>query len=179
MDAAAKMGAEEGKKVWGATEWRKIAAKVRSGAVWDEAIAAYGGEGKIDGDVINALYVLPLAPFFVCLVLVVVICCRGRQRLIIGWNRVTLLLAHSQDQTVTQKKIEAYLSAAPNLLSTDDDTKGVVQRVKLVELYILHVLPRVGDWEYAREFAHMSGDLDDEQKEVRPILEIERAKNVF
>lgn len=83
-----------------------------------------------------------------------------------GWNRVTLLLAHSQDQTVTQKKIEAYLSAAPNLLSTDDDPKGVVQRVKLVELYILHVLPRVGDWEYAREFTHMSGDLDDEQKEV-------------
>lgn len=104
-------------------------------------------------------------PFFA----VVIYSGGGRQRLIIGWNRVTLLLAHSQDQTVTQKKIEAYLSAAPNLLSTDDDTKGVVQRVKLVELYILHVLPRVGDWEYAREFTHMSGDLDDEQKEVRPI----------
>lgn len=65
MDAAAKMGAEEGKKVWGA-EWRKIVARVRSGAVWDEAIAAYGGEGRIDGDVINALYVtvLPPPPFF-------------------------------------------------------------------------------------------------------------------
>lgn len=50
------MGAEEGKKVWGAQEWRKIVARVRNGAVWDEAIAAYGGEGKIDGDVVNALY---------------------------------------------------------------------------------------------------------------------------
>lgn len=68
MDAAAKMSAEEGKKVWGA-EWRKIVARVRSGAVWDEAIAAYGGEGRIDGDVINALYVvavLPRPPFFFC-----------------------------------------------------------------------------------------------------------------
>lgn len=97
-----------------------------------------------------------------------------------GWNRVTLLLAHSQDQTVTQKKIEAYLSAAPNLLSTDDDPKGVVQRVKLVELYILHVLPRVGDWEYAREFTHMSGDLDDEQKEVHPIqTSLEKSSKYF
>lgn len=50
------MGAEEGKKVWGVQEWRRIVARVRSGAVWDEAIAAYGGEGRIDGDVVNALY---------------------------------------------------------------------------------------------------------------------------
>lgn len=65
MDAAAKMSAEEGKKVWGA-EWRKIVARVRSGAVWDEAIAAYGGEGRIDGDVINALYVVTVLPPFFC-----------------------------------------------------------------------------------------------------------------
>lgn len=80
---------------------------------------------------------------------------------------VMLLLAHSQDQTVTQKKIEAYLSAAPSLLGSDDDPKAVSQRVKLMELYILHVLPRVGDWEYAREFTQMSPDLDEEQKDVR------------
>lgn len=79
-----------------------------------------------------------------------------------------LLLAHSQDQTVTQKKIEAYLSAAPSLLGSDDDPKAVSQRVKLMELYILHVLPRVNDWEYAREFTQMSPDLDEEQKDVRP-----------
>lgn len=81
MDAAAKMGAEEGKKVWGA-EWRKIVARVRSGAVWDEAIAAYGGEGRIDGDVINALYVVTiLPPPFFCL------SSDGRRMLIIygGW----------------------------------------------------------------------------------------------
>lgn len=58
LDAAAKMGAEEGKKVWGAAEWRKILARVRSGAVWDEAIATYGGEGRVDAEVVNALYVL-------------------------------------------------------------------------------------------------------------------------
>jgi hypothetical protein len=77
-----------------------------------------------------------------------------------------LLLAHSQDQTIAQQKIEAYLSAAPSFLGSDDDPKVVSQRVKLMELYILHVLPRVGDWEYAREFTHMSPDLDEEQKDV-------------
>lgn len=75
-------------------------------------------------------------------------------------------MAHSQDQSVTQKKIEAYLSAAPNTIGTDDDPKGISQRVKLVELYILHVIPRVGDWDYAREFTNTSPDLDDEQKDV-------------
>lgn len=134
LDAAAKMGAEEGKKVWGAAEWRKILQRVRSGAMWDEAIATYGGEGRVDAEVVNAL--------------------------------VTLLLAHSQDQSVTQKKIEAYLSAAPNTIGTDDDPKGISQRVKLVELYILHVIPRVGDWDYAREFTNTSPDLDDEQKDL-------------
>ncbi|CAZ82970.1 unnamed protein product [Tuber melanosporum] len=134
LDATAKMGPEEGKKVWGAQEWRRIVSRVRSGAVWNEAIQIYGEEGRIDGDVVNTL--------------------------------VMLLLAHSQDQTVTQKKIEAYLSAAPSLLGSEDDPKAVSQRVKLMELYILHVLPRVGDWEYAREFTQMSPDLDEEQKEA-------------
>ncbi|KAG0643555.1 hypothetical protein HOY80DRAFT_1007377 [Tuber brumale] len=134
LDATAKMGPEEGKKVWGAQEWRRIVSRVRSGAIWNEAIQTYGEEGRIDGDVVNTL--------------------------------VMLLLAHSQDQTVTQKKIEAYLSASPSLLGSDDDPKAVSQRVKLMELYILHVLPRVGDWEYAREFTQMSPDLDEEQKEA-------------
>lgn len=134
LDATTKMGPEEGKRVWGAQEWRRIVSRVRSGAIWNEAIQTYGEEGRLDGDIVNTL--------------------------------VMLLLAHSQDQTVTQKKIEAYLSAAPSLLGSDDDPKAVAQRVKLMELYILHVLPRVGDWEYAREFTQMSPDLDEEQKDA-------------
>lgn len=59
LDATAKMGPEEGKKVWGAQEWRRIVSRVRSGAIWNEAIQIYGEEGRVDGDVVNTLYAAP------------------------------------------------------------------------------------------------------------------------
>ncbi|KAI5779684.1 hypothetical protein EDC01DRAFT_621019 [Geopyxis carbonaria] len=77
----------------------------------------------------------------------------------------TLLLSHSPDQTITQKRIETYIGATPIALSPEEDSKSVLQRVKLTEIYILHVLPRVGEWEYAREFTQLSPDIDEEQKE--------------
>jgi hypothetical protein len=55
LDATAKMGPEEGKRVWGAQEWRRIVARVRSGAIWNEAVQAYGDEGRVDGDVVNTM----------------------------------------------------------------------------------------------------------------------------
>lgn len=39
-------------------------------------------------------------------------------------------------------------------------------RLKLLELYTLHVLPRNEEWDYAREFIGMSEILDDERKEA-------------
>ena len=39
-------------------------------------------------------------------------------------------------------------------------------RLKLLELYTLHVLPRNEEWDYAREFISMSEVLDDERKEA-------------
>jgi hypothetical protein len=38
--------------------------------------------------------------------------------------------------------------------------------LKLLELYTLHVLPRNGEWEYARDFIMMSEVLDDERKDA-------------
>ena len=80
--------------------------------------------------------------------------------------RVMLLLSHSADQRPTQRRLEAYMSASSSLMGNDDDPKAVAQRVKLMELYILHVLPKVDEWQYAREFTQGSNDLHDEQKEV-------------
>ena len=63
------MGPEEGKKVWGAQEWRRIVSRVRSGAIWNEAIQTYGEEGRVDGDVVNTLYALPceiILSMFIC-----------------------------------------------------------------------------------------------------------------
>ena len=39
-------------------------------------------------------------------------------------------------------------------------------RVKIIELYTLHVLLRNGEWDCAKEFITISGDLDDERKEA-------------
>ena len=39
-------------------------------------------------------------------------------------------------------------------------------RLKIVELYTLHVLPRNEEWEYAREFIQMNELLDDERKDL-------------
>jgi len=39
-------------------------------------------------------------------------------------------------------------------------------RLKLLELYTLHVLPRNDEWDYAREFINISEILDDERKEA-------------
>jgi hypothetical protein len=81
-------------------------------------------------------------------------------------ERATLLHSHCPDQSITQKRIETWLGAAPSPLSQDEDPKSMLQRSKITEIYVLHVLPRVEEWEYAREFAQMSPDIDDEQREV-------------
>jgi len=80
---------------------------------------------------------------------------------------VMLVLAHGNDQTITQKRIEAFLAESPAM---NEGPRALVQRVKLMELYILHVLPRVDEWDYAREFTQMSEYLDAEKKEVHLML---------
>lgn len=99
--------------------------------------------------------------------------------------RSTLLLTHSPSQRLNQSKLETYLSAtahptfdiASHLSSptymqrrkshTGTDTpRDLNTRIKLLELYTLHVLPRNDEWDYAREFISMSEVLDDERKEA-------------
>jgi len=58
------------------------------------------------------------------------------------------------------------MSASSSVMGLDDDPKALAQRVKLTQLYVLHVLPKVDEWDYAREFTQGCGDLDEAQKEV-------------
>ena len=100
-------------------------------------------------------------------------------------SRATLLLAHSPSQKPNQARLETYLSsmAHPTFDITSHLTSPAHHRrasatpgtntprdlqtsLKLLELYTLHVLPRNGEWEYAREFIMMSEVLDDERKEA-------------
>lgn len=55
FDAAVKMSPDEGKRIWGGQDWRRIVGRVRNGLIWEEVVEAYGGEGNIDADVVIAL----------------------------------------------------------------------------------------------------------------------------
>lgn len=55
------------------------------------------------------------------------------------------------------------LRAQANGTSTPRDLNS---RLKILEIYTLHVLPRNSEWEYAREFITMSEILDEERKEA-------------
>lgn len=96
-----------------------------------------------------------------------------------------MLLNHSPSQTTNQQRLETYLSSfgQPQLdiaehlrtgsqrqrtrpTNGTDTPKDLNSRVKIIELFTLHVLPRNEEWEYAREFISLSEVLDEERKEV-------------
>lgn len=102
--------------------------------------------------------------------------------------RATLLLSHSPSQTFNQQRLESYLASygQPDLDVTShlqnsptgkkkqrlrdingaDTPKDLSARVKILELFTLHVLPRNDEWDYAKEFINLSEVLDDERKDV-------------
>lgn len=100
---------------------------------------------------------------------------------------MTLLLNHSSSQTLNQQRLETYLSAygqpdldiatrlensisdnRPHLSGNGgtDTPKDLNARVKIIELFTLHVLPRNEEWDYAREFIRLSEVLDEERKDA-------------
>ncbi|KAL1965714.1 hypothetical protein VTN77DRAFT_5214 [Rasamsonia byssochlamydoides] len=152
------LGPEEGKQAFGQKEWKALVNKVRDGEIWEEIVRiGYRGlEGSVDADVV--------------------------------YNLATLLLNHSSSQTLNQQRLETYLSAygQPDLDITahlqdspsgsqrhhlprnggTDTPKDLTARVKIIELFTLHVLPRNEEWDYAREFIRHSEVLDEERKDV-------------
>lgn len=107
-------------------------------------------------------------------------------------HRATLLLTHARTQKLNQKRLENFLAASsnPNLdfahhfqsptsprlssrhrspskaRSGADTPRDLNARVKILELYTLHVLIRNNEWDYAREFISVSSVLDDERREA-------------
>ncbi|KAM4054649.1 peroxin 26 [Hirsutella rhossiliensis] len=164
LNAILDMEPDEGKETFGNQEWRALCAKVRDGHVWEEVVrhGYHGVEADVDSDVVI--------------------------------NLATLLLAHARDQTLNQRRLETYLASsnAPNLDLADklagspapasrmghryrspapgtsgaDTPRDLNARVKILELYTLHVLLRNNEWDYAREFISVSSVLDDERREA-------------
>ncbi|KAL8719207.1 MAG: hypothetical protein Q9225_003761 [Loekoesia sp. 1 TL-2023] len=145
LNAIIELGPEEGKAAVGSKKWREVAAKARDGSIWDEVVQiGYGGiEGNVDADVVS--------------------------------NLATLLLSQSASQITNQQHLENYLATSdlsrtprPEQHSTNgtNSLRDLASRIKILELYILHVLPANEEWEYARDFLQMSDILDNEQKEA-------------
>lgn len=161
LNAIVELGAEDGKAAFGTQEWRSLVSKVRDGGVWEEVVKnGYRGvEGDVDADVVI--------------------------------NLATLLLAHAPHQRLNQTRLEAYLAASlhPNLdiasrlaqsngtprrransasrsAGGTDTPRDLNARVKILELYTLHVLLRNDEWDYAREFISNSEVLDEERKDA-------------
>ncbi|KAJ5918588.1 hypothetical protein N7466_010580 [Penicillium verhagenii] len=157
LSAIVELGPEEGKNQFGQKEWKTMATQVREGGIWENVvqIGYRGREGSVDAEVV---YVL-----------------------------ATLILNHSSSQALNQQRLETYLSSygQPNLDLADrldasgdfqqqrisaasgtDTPKDLAARVRIIELFTLHVLPRNEEWEYAHEFINLSEVLDEERKEL-------------
>ncbi|KAE8154731.1 hypothetical protein BDV25DRAFT_94343 [Aspergillus avenaceus] len=155
LNAIIELGPEEGKAMFGHKEWKAISTKVRDGEIWETVVQmGYKGlEGSVDADVV--------------------------------YNLGTLLLNHSPSQKLNQQRLETYLSSygqpnldieehlensssekSPVLQNGGTDTpRDLAARVRIIELFTLHVLPRNEEWDYASEFINMSEVLDEERKE--------------
>ncbi|KAI9930469.1 hypothetical protein MW887_011223 [Aspergillus wentii] len=156
LSAIVDLGPEEGKQIFGQKEWKGISSQVREGGIWETIVRiGYKGlEGSVDAEVV--------------------------------YNLGTLLLNHSPSQALNQQRLETYLSSygQPNLDIAEhlqnspsgtrrarpnggtDTPKDLAARVRIIELFTLHVLPRNEEWEYAQEFINLSEVLDEERKDV-------------
>jgi hypothetical protein len=122
---------------------------VRGGGIWEDVVQTgyYGIAEDVDADVVI--------------------------------NLATLLITHAPSQKLTQDRLEAYLAAS--LVSNSPYSSPVgasTQRspinaprssntiLRLIEIYVLHILPRNGEWDYAREYVSMSETLDNARKEA-------------
>ncbi|TGO36831.1 hypothetical protein BHYA_0113g00040 [Botrytis hyacinthi] len=159
LNAILELDPAEGKQAFGTSQFRALVAKVRDGEVWEEVVknGYHGIEGDVDSDVVI--------------------------------NLATLLLAHARTQKVNQTRLETYLATSntPSLSMSQSSTptatnpfpgskrrsqpgtdtpRDLNARVKILELYTLHVLLRNNEWDYAKEFITISEVLGDERREA-------------
>lgn len=168
LNAAIDLGSEEGAREFGQKQYRDILKLVQNGEVWEQVVqdGYRGREDSLDAEVV--------------------------------YNISTLLLTKAQDQTVNQTRLETYLSSPTHASQSDLSTqvseslrnghrtpmngtstpKDLSSRIKIIELFTLHVLPANNEWEYARSFVSNSDILDDERREafLQTLAELEEAK---
>jgi hypothetical protein len=168
LNAAIDLGSEEGAREFGQKQYRDILKLVQIGEVWEQVVqdGYRGREDSLDAEVV--------------------------------YNISTLLLNKAQDQSVNQSRLETYLSSPTHAAQVDLSThvseslrnghrtpmngastpKDLSSRIKIIELFTLHVLPANNEWDYARSFVSNSDILDDERREafLQTLAELQEAK---
>ena len=70
------------------------------------------------------------------------------------------------DRFETSSHASAEFQPTPVRAGGTNTPRDLNSRLKIIELYALHVLPRNEEWDYAQEFISMSDVLDDERREL-------------
>ncbi|KAB5558565.1 peroxin 26 [Coniochaeta sp. 2T2.1] len=168
LNAIVELDPDEGKDAFGTQEWRQLVSKVREGEVWEEVVrdGYHGVEGDVDSDVVINLATLLLAH-------------ARTQSLNQKRLESYLAAANTPNLDLSGRFGNSNHSAEPsparhrsphkgksNLPSGAATPRDLNARVKILELYTLHVLLRNDEWDYAREFISMSSVLDDERREA-------------
>ena len=114
-------------------------------------------------------------------------------------HRSNLLLQNAQDQQINQSRLETYLSSSASSMNMNnsvdfsaafdqsngsfhsngmDTPKDLNSRIKILELFTLHVLPQNDEWDYARSFVSNSDILDEERREafLQTLAELQEVK---
>ncbi|KAJ4376844.1 hypothetical protein N0V85_008990 [Neurospora sp. IMI 360204] len=167
LNAVLDLNSDEGKDAFGTQEWRALCHKVREGEVWEEVVrnGYHGSEGDVDADVVINLATLLLG---------------HAKTQTLNQKRLEnyLAAARTPNLDLTDRlgggpagSASSAFLARPSSKSGAaghgaDTPRDLNARVKILELYTLHVLPRNDEWACAREFINMSAVLDDERKEA-------------
>ncbi|EHY56294.1 hypothetical protein ABEF92_007347 [Exophiala dermatitidis] len=163
LNSIIDLGLEEGKEQFGEKVYKGIVRTVQSGDIWEQVVrdGYQGREGSVDAEVV--------------------------------YNLSNLLLGQAPDQKVNQARLETYLSSSSPSSSSQLDLdlsahlsnnnagsgngrrsgmdgtntpKDLTSRIKIIEIFTLHVLPRNGEWDYARSVLTNSDILDEERREA-------------
>ncbi|GMF75786.1 unnamed protein product [Aspergillus oryzae] len=136
LSAILDLGPEEGKATFGQKEWKAISTKVREGEIW-ETVVQTGYKGR-EGSVDAEVRL---------------------EHYLSSYGQPNLDIAeHMQNSPSQQSKARVN--------GGTDTPRDLTSRVRIIELFTLHVLPRNEEWDYASEFINFSEVLDEERKEM-------------
>ncbi|KKY35478.1 putative peroxin 26 [Diaporthe ampelina] len=168
LNAIVALDPDEGKEALGTQEWRALCAKVRDGDVWEEVVqnGYHGVEADVDSDVVINLATLLLT--------------HARTQTLNQKRLENYLAASATPNLDLSGHFSPAQQATPRgggapparprsqsrARSGADTPRDLNARVKILELYTLHVLIRNNEWEYAREFISVSSVLDEERREA-------------